>query len=431
MFARSEWTGFEWLTPEDDRGRFLLDFINSVEDAIVMGGKETAKSLTFALLAIWWMLSKPAPIRDVGIIAGSEPQAKVTYTHLRKLLLSAAHSQVFLAEEPLNIRCNLRNGAESWVYAASFYSAHGKHPGLMIGDEAVLASQSQDGEVLKGALASVTTGGRRVMGSAPYFEDAIFMQTWRKAEEYGYRRYGPWRKHPWQELQEPYVTPISRRPWLTIDEQINEALRALKDPNSNYRCFWMGELEAGVGDIFPAVKIDLISEVRYSLEPIVGCRKALGVDTGFRSSKFAVVGVEERDGLLYVILGEEYERPSFNEMARAVAKLFFDDHYETVYVDASDPAFIDQLRHYGVSVEEVVFTHMNRMIGSTRFYIEQEKLKVDKGFPDLIWQLKNARYAKSGLKIDKTGVSQYDSVDALFCALEYWAKPSSEPVVVT
>jgi len=395
-----------------------------------MGAKETGKSLILSVLAIWYMLF--TNLKTIGIIAGSEDQAKVTYAHLRRLLLTGSHVSQLLVEEPTAITCRLTNGGEVWVYAASFYRAHGRHPHIIVGDEAVLASKAQDGEVLKGALASVTTGGRRIMASAPYYWDTVFMPTWEKASELGYRRYGPWRKHPWQELSLNHAllkTPVNRRPWIPVDIQVKEATRMINNPLSNYRVFWIGEPEAGVGDIFPPEKVEACVD-NYLLDTIIGCRKALGVDTGFGSSMFGIVGLEERDQKLYVTVAEDYERPSFNDMAQAIANLYHNEHYDAVLVDASNPAFIEELKARHVYVEPVVFSReLSSILSATTFHIERGGIRVHEDFTDLIWQLKNAKWDKSGRKVDKTGASSYDLVDALICAIKYWVEGRKEPVI--
>lgn len=431
-WARHQWPyGLSWLTDTDERGRFLNGFARNPQHSILIGAKDTGKSLTFALLSLWWMTHQPLPrLRNVGLIAGSEEQAKITYRHLRNLSLSARDSEKWLAKPPKEIEIHLRNGARCWVYASSYYSAHGEHPGLVIADEGVLASRSQEGEVLKGALASVATGGYKILGSAPYHYDSVFMPTWDHAEERGYRRHGPWRKHPWEELAFPYLTPVNRRPWLTLPEQIQAATEALKDPNENYRVFWVGELSYGVGNLFPAGRVDEILG-DYPLEPVSGARKALGVDTGFGSSRFALLGVEERDSMLHVLVAEEYERPDFNEMAGAVAQLYHDDHYDAVLVDASNPEFIRTLEKWRCDVVPVVFARrLPSLIGYLLACVDPQRLRIHRVFQSLLHQLRNAQWNASGRGLEKGGSLTLDSVDALMCALQYWAAPEPTPASV-
>lgn len=425
-FAHAEWDDLRWLSPFEDRGAFLLDFCRNPRDSIIMGGKETGKSLTLSILAIWLMLY--TNLKTIGIIAGSEDQAKVTYAHLRRLLRSGKSTASWLESEPREAKCNIIGGGRVWVYSASYYSAHGEHPHVVIGDEAVLASRAQRGEILMGALASVTTGGVRILASAPYFHDRIVMPIWEKATEQGYTRYGPWRKHPFRELTEPFVTKVKVRPWLDLETQVAEARRAYHDPNSHYRSFWLGELQVGTGDVFAPEQVEACIQT-YDIKPILKAEKALGVDTGFGSSLFGVVGVERRDDKKHVILAEQYERPNFNKMAYGIADVYSEDGYDVVYVDASNPAFIEQLEVLGVEVEKVVFGREVRdMISYARQDVENGELLIDPGFPELIDQMKNARWDASGSKMDKTGAS-LDEVDALLCALRYWAERPVGPVV--
>lgn len=430
-FAKQEWNGFDWLSPQEDRGRFMIDFIDSKEDAIVMGAKETAKSLTFSILVIWFQLYTKQKVW--GIIAGSEDQAAITYRHYSRLLRTGKHTRSFLVTEPRATTVQLTNGARTWIYAASYYRAHGEHPDGLIADEAVLASRAQDGEVLKGALGSVTTGGRRIMGSAPYQQDTIFMPTWRDAPERGYRRYGPWRKHPWAELEPPFATVVNRRPWIPIEKQIEEAKLAMLSPLSNYSVFWIGDPEAGTGDVFKPDKVDgIVAE--YDVMPTKAFNKALGVDPAFGSSLFGLCGIEERNGALHVILSEAYERPSFDDMARAIAKVYHEDAYDCIYADSSNKPMIEELQNYGCRVEAVSFSTENKeMIASTQFFIDKRppQLLIDKGFPELIHELKNAQWAKGGTKLDKAGQLTLDRLESMECALRHWTRESRYPVWVS
>ena len=424
-FAKNEWPGFDWLSPEEDRGHFMQTLAKEPKDSLVIGAKETAKSLTFSLMAIYFMLN--TRYKTHGIIAGSEDQAKVTYAHLRRLLLSGKHTRSMLNGEPRAVEASLVNGAKVWIYAASYYRAHGRHPDVLWADEAVLGSSAAKGEVLKGALESVTSGGFRVMGSAPYYYDSVFMPTWKEAEERGWQRFGPWRKHPWEELKEPFETPVNRRPWLDLEVQVNEAKRAMQNPLSNYRVFWLGELQAGVGDVFKPEQVDAIL-AEYDYHPISGCKKSLGVDTGFGSSQFGIVGLEQRDDTIYVTIAEQYERPNFNEMARAIAQAVLDDGYESCYVDASNPSFIEALKRLGVQVTPVVWAReLPTMISSTQMAIEIKQIRIHRGFPDLIFQLKNARWAPNGRKILKTAENSFDLGDAFMAALTRWREREPAP----
>lgn len=420
-FAQQEWEGLDWLSVNEDRGAFLTEFWKSPHDSIIMGAKETAKSLTLSILAIELMLY--TPLKTIGIIAGSEDQAKITYGHIRRLLHSGRHTPAYLEEAPLAVNAKLKEGREVRVYASSYYSAHGWHPHVVMADEAVLASKTQGGEVLSGALASVTTGGIRIMASAPYYQDPIFMETWRNADEWGYRRYGPWMKHPWEELKEPYIHEINRRPWIKpLSVQIDEARRALANPSSNYAVFWLGQPQAGTGDVFRPDSVDSCVEP-YDLAPRAGFEKEMGVDTGFGSSMFAVCGVEDRGDALYVIMSEEHERPNFHDMSVAITNAYVQEGYTGAKCDASNRPFIDELLQLGVPCDPVPFgTELPPMISSTQLLLEKRRLRIHPRFRTLIWQLKNARWAKGGRRIDKTGKSTMDSVDALMCALRRWTR---------
>ncbi len=420
-FAKQEWEGLDWLSEKEDRGAFLTEFWNNPHDSIIMGAKETAKSLTLSILAIELMLY--SPFKNVGVIAGSEDQAKITYGHVKHLLRTGKHTWAFLDEEPLAVTAKLKGGAEIRVYASSYYSAHGWHPHIVMADEAVLASKTQGGEVLSGALASVTTGGVRILASAPYYQDPIFMETWKNADEWGYNRYGPWMKHPWAETEPPFIHEVDRRPWIQpLAVQIDEARRAMANPSSNYKVFWLGQPQAGTGDVFRPDDVDACVEP-YDLAPRAEFEKEIGVDTGFGSSMFAVCGIEDRGDALYVIAAEEYERPNFHDMSVAITNLYVQDGYTGAACDASNMPFIQELDQLGVYCKPVSFgSELPSMITSTQLMLEKRRVRISPRFKTLLWQLKNARWAKGGRKVDKSGKSSMDSLDAFMVALRRWTR---------
>ena len=400
----------------------------SWQRGVILGAKETAKSLYFAAFALWSMIFwsyKLGRTVDVGFIAGSEDQAKIDLDYLtlrsdKGLAFNGRRTKEIVLKATEH-GLTLKNGSEAWVYSASYYSAHGKHPLLVLGDEAVLASKPAGGQILEGVLQSIATGGRGVLASALYWNDKIFCDIWNNAPDRGYVRIGGidgWLKHPYDQEGKP----LSRRPWLTLDDQIRESKLAQMDPNSRYEVFWRNILEAGIGDVFPPAKVDELIE-DYSLEPTAGAKKALGVDTGFGSSLFGITGIEERDGILHVILSEAEERPSFPEMAEQIANLYHLDGYYTIFVDASNPAFIRELNSKGCSVVPVPFQkELSDMLSSGRFLVERRprQLLIDRGFPDLIWELKNAQFDSTGKKVDKTKSSTFDRLDSWLCALRMW-----------
>ena len=277
---------------------------------------------------------------------------------------------------------------------------------------------------MSGAIASIAPGGRGVEGSALYWQDKIFYEHWKNAAEMGYVRLGPWSKHPWDDDG----NVVNRRPWLPIELQIKEALNAQKDAHANYDVFYKGNLAAGIGDIFRPHLVDRIC-IDYDINPTPQANKALGIDPAFSSSQFAVIGLEERDKGIHVILAEAYDKPLFSEMVAACANLYFRDGYNAMYVDASNPEFIRESANTGAYIEPVPFNkELPDMIGSAIFYVEQQQLWIDRGFPQLIEEMKNARF-REGLKsaaIDKpSGGLTFDRLDALLCGLRHWARKGS------
>src|SRR3990167_10195797 len=75
----------------------------------------------------------------------------------------------------------------------------------------------------------------------------------------------------------------------------------------------------GIGDIFPSLLVDQIID-DYDLT-INGGSKLIAVDPAFGSSNFAILGFEQRDGIIYVIDEIERNRPSLSEMLEELLRL--------------------------------------------------------------------------------------------------------------
>ena len=72
--------------------------------------------------------------------------------------------------------------------------------------------------------------------------------------------------------------------------------------------------------------------------------KGIGVDPGWSSSAFGITITALRDGLLEVVYHEEIEKAKLSEMLNKLMKLFYKYKNSKVFIDASQPSFIGELK---------------------------------------------------------------------------------------
>ena len=108
-----------------------------------------------------------------------------------------------------------------------------------------------------------------------------------------------------------------------------------------------------IGNVFHTKDIEAAIEKgrRFGLEssPNSYTQKSVGLDPGFGSSNFGVCITELVDGMVNVLLAEEYPRPDFNEMIETTIGLLLKynitfDNGCRIFVDGANPSFIRALK---------------------------------------------------------------------------------------
>lgn len=72
--------------------------------------------------------------------------------------------------------------------------------------------------------------------------------------------------------------------------------------------------------------------------------KGIGIDPAYTRSAFAITITALRDGLLEVVYHEEIEKAKFTEMIKRVMQLFYQYKNSKIFIDASNPSFIAELK---------------------------------------------------------------------------------------
>jgi hypothetical protein len=171
----------------------------------------------------------------------------------------------------------------------------------------------------------------------------------------------------------------------------------------------------GIGNIFPPSLVDECTS-NYDLRLTEGGSRILGVDPAYGSSKFALVGIEAIDEILYVKEARQYDRPSPSAMLEVILALAKD--YPMVVVDSAHPGLIRDLEEIGISVHAANFGEkLHSMTSLAHRVVKEKRVKFHPAFSDLTYQLRAVTYNEKG-NPDKKKLA-FDLGDAFFMAVYY------------
>jgi hypothetical protein len=70
----------------------------------------------------------------------------------------------------------------------------------------------------------------------------------------------------------------------------------------------------------------------------------MGIDAGFGSSKFGIVITQLVQNQIQVIYAEEFERPDFKDVIKAILKMHSNYSISKIYVDAANPEIMKSIK---------------------------------------------------------------------------------------
>lgn len=157
-----------------------------------------------------------------------------------------------------------------------------------------------------------------------------------------------------------------------------------------YQLIWGG----GQGNIFHWKLVDAITE-EYDLK-LGGGPKGLYYDPAFGTSKFAILGLEKINGVIYVKEALQFDRPSPAAMVDLLVQKapFYNNR---VKGDASQPGLIKDLQLRKVPAREVSFNkELSNMTIKASQAVKDKLVRIHPVFHDLISQLKAVDFNEKG-----------------------------------
>jgi hypothetical protein len=213
-----------------------------------------------------------------------------------------------------------------------------------------------------------------------------------------------------------------------------------------------------LGNIFHTRDIDLAIEKGNNYpDPTIDnntihsqTNKSMGIDPSFGSSQFAIVILEQIDGVINVLFSEEYKHPDYNSRLYTVNQLSNKFAPNKIYIDGTSVSFIKSLKislhedeYYdeiisecrskkwdGGSVMNVVPVNFGIehkiMLGNVKLFLEKGYLAIHHKHDKLITALKTATEKMEGT-LDKEATSFDDTFDAFRLAMKFfYFKPKDE-----
>jgi hypothetical protein len=210
-----------------------------------------------------------------------------------------------------------------------------------------------------------------------------------------------------------------------------------------------------IGNVFSSQSIENCQKIEYNPDLIIPeCKVSIGIDAGFGSSNFGIVGTRWVNERIELIIAEDYNRPGFNDMINRVweikQKHKVDDNNLTIYVDAANPEIWSSLKRMMLNEphsEQYVFeklayykknninpanymkvipipfsTNGAKMLQHTKSLLEDKDnlVAIDKRFDKLLTALRTA--VANEYKLDKEATNYHDILDAFRLSLQLYQR---------
>lgn len=391
--------------PSIDQAKFLNDLADlENKNMIICAGRGAGKTMAVSWAVDWSMAVLPDVYGEYNmtILGGSHDQSLIMYRYFSKDIYKVKQLYGKLIDEPKRSGTDFEGGTVR-ALTASMKAVHGPHVELVILDEVCDA----DDEIIETSFPMVTGSkhGRTIMLSTPHKFFGIFQRYWDYADEYGFKKYGPW--------------PMTNCSW--IPESYIENMKIRYTPE-RFSYEVLGEFPKTGMQVFPADWIDnAITPEPFGVNP--NYDSDIGVDWGRVHPSVATVFQWysiEGEGLYLRIPGPEhiYEMMRYPEVSERIVKIYRNSRGVMVYGDKSHEGENQRLEDAGLNMTEVPFSRdKQKMIECVQWLLYRKQLKISPDNRTLIEQLKKYRWKPTASGKVMPEKKDDDCVDSLMLAL--------------
>ena len=366
--------------------QYEIDLLHALE-----GGKHfwikkaTGLGITeITLRWIAWMCCKDDNFKtnhvDVDCIIITGPRFELAI-QLMERLRNLFKDKIF--EDRRNIA--MLNGAKIEAFPShNLATARGLSPRIVFLDEADFFPNTQQEEArMVSERYIIKTNPHIIMVSTPNLPGGLF-ERMEKEEPSIYTK-----------IQLPYTVGV--RDGMFTEAEI---LEGRKSPS--FEREYNLKYGVGIGNIFPYQLVDNITK-QYDLTLGQG-QKLITVDPAYGSSKFAIIGWEKADGIIYIKEAEQFKRPSPSAMLDRLVMM--GERYDNalILVDSAHPGLIRDLQDKGCNVHAVQFgskvdnkqSLISKMTIEASQAVKEMRVMIHPAYHDLLSQLKAVSFNDKG-----------------------------------
>jgi len=391
--------------PSEDQAAILRDCADlNNKFIIISAGRGAGKTKVVSWIVAWSIAILPTVYGryDTNILGGSAKQSQMMNSYFKTYIPLSPLLKEKLKGDPRAYHTDFRDGRVA-ALAASEHSIRAPHVDLLVLDEVC----SADDNLVEQALPQVTGArhGRIIMLSTPHKYFGVFRKYWDRAEQFGFRKYGPW--------------SLERCAWNSP-----ELLAMFKESYSpdRYKVEVLGEFPDTGISLWPSTQIDAaVAPEPFAIHPSYQCD--FGVDWG-QAVPFATVltPVQYINGKVYIpgpphIWEQEY----YMTMVNRIIDVYKRERGQTIYADSSHRGENERLEVGGCDIERVVFSgNKGRMVETLSVLLHQGRLVISPDQSLLIRQMKEASWVvneKTGSQKIRKQPGNDDCVDSLMTGL--------------
>ncbi len=350
----------------------------AIGDAIISAARGTGKTLALGALTLWssTVLTHPSlPKRlrigkrqyDCCVIGGSMRQSQKLYEYAKMAATQHKFFEPLLLEDPTLTRIQFEGGT-IFPLPASEKAVRSPHTDLLIIDEAVEADEIIEDSF---SINSTSQYARTIFSSTPHEALSTHVMYWENADEYGFKKHGPWR--------------ASECPWIST-KKLTQAKHLLSE--EKYTVDILGEVWQSSGAFFRVTDIKAC-QIKGTPKYNEMYPSYAGIDWGYYPSPTVVTIVQPVGDLIYLLKQYSKLRPNFEDLKGMM--LAWKDKYNIVrwHADSSHSGENQRLIKAGLRVIPIKFRSMRiPLLENMKWIVEQQRLRYYNEEKELTTQLR-------------------------------------------